>query len=319
VRDEQRRLIALAPLMRTLRPGWGPLRVREIQFLGADPNITELRGIVCRPEHHSEAVRTIHAHLMEKAGDWDSLHWCGIPASQSLDSPVALLPYRTVRNYYLRLPEGWPELKSGLSRNMKEALRKCQNSLKREGHEAIFRAVKKPAEIDTALKIFFELHSARAGLDGAVTHPDTFKSARSRRFLRAYATRMAQRDQLRIFQLSIGGTVVATRIGFVFGEEVYLYYSGYSPEWSKFSVMTTLTVESIKWALKKKFKIVNLSTGSDYSKARWQPAETVVNEFRIQSPLDQHGIVYNKLLHLVRRAPPRSILGRLVAIARRGR
>jgi CelD/BcsL family acetyltransferase involved in cellulose biosynthesis len=130
---------------------------------------------------------------------------------------------------------------------------------------------------------------------------------------------MAQSDQLRIFQLIIGEKVVATRIGFALGKEVYFYYSGYSPKWRKLSVMTTLTVEAIKWALEKQFTIVNLSTGSDYAKARWQPMEVVSNDTQVQSPLAQNWFVHSRLLHKLRHVPPRSMLGRLVAIARRGR
>jgi CelD/BcsL family acetyltransferase involved in cellulose biosynthesis len=319
LRDAQGRLIALAPLMRTMRPAKGPLRIREIHFFGADPNITELRGVACRPEHRAGALQTLHAYLMEHGGEWDSLHWCGIPADNPVESLRAALPYRTVRDYYLRLPGSWPELIAGLSRNMKEALRKCYNSLKRGGHAFTFRAVDKPEEVAAALDIFFKLHRARAELDGAVPHADIFKSERSRSFLREYANRMAQRDQLRIFQLIIDGNVVATRIGFLFGEEMYLYYSGYSPQWRKFSAMTTLTVESIKWALQRQFKIVNMSTGSDHSKVRWQPIETVSKEYVLQSPMVQTRHVLNNIVHLLRHVPPRSMLGRMVAIARRRR
>ncbi len=319
VRDEHGRLIAVAPLMRTLRPAWGPLRIREIQFFGADPNITELRGLVCRPEHRTEAMQLLHEHLMERAGEWDSVQWCGIPAGDSVGALGAQPPYRTVKDYYLRLPGSWPELMGGLSRNMKEALRKCYNSLKRGGHAFTFRAVSKPGEVHAALNKFFKLHRARAELDGTLPHPDSFKTARSRRFLRDYAYRMAQRDQLFIFQLIIEGRVVATRIGFVFGDEIYLYYSGYSPAWRKFSVMTTLTVESIKWALERQFRIVNLSTGSDYAKARWQPVETVSNDYLVRSPMVQNWFVHNKLLNVLRRVPQRSMLGRVISIARRGR
>lgn len=317
VRDEHGRLIALAPLIRTLRPARGPLRMREIQFFGAGTDILELRGLVCRPAHYVEAMQTLHAHLMEQADEWDSLLWCGVPVGESLEALGAPPPYRTIKDHYLQLPGSWLELKNGLSRNMKEALRKCYNSLKREGHAFTFRAVSKPEEVDAALDIFFELHRARAELQGRVPHPDRFKPVRSREFLRDYAHGMAQRDQLRIFQIDIDGQVVATRIGFVFGEEIYLYYSGYSPEWGRFSVMTTLTVEAIKWALEQRFKIVNLSTGGDYGKARWRPDETTSNDYLVWSPMVQNRLVRGKLFGLLRQAPPASLLGRVVTIARR--
>jgi CelD/BcsL family acetyltransferase involved in cellulose biosynthesis len=319
VRDEHRRLIALAPLMRTLRPAWGPLRMRQIQFFGADANITELRGLVCRPEHRAEAMQLLHTYLMEQAGTWDSMLWCGISASEPADVLGAPAPSRTTSDYYLRLPGSWAELAAGLSRNMKEALRKCYNSLKRGGHAFTFRVVSKPGEVGAALRVFFSLHRARAELGGTVPHSNSFQTIRSRRFLRKYAQEMAKRDQLRVFQLIIDGKVVATRIGFILGQEVYFYYSGYSPKWRDFSVMTTLLAESIKWAIEQRFQIVNLSTGSDYSKARWQPEEVASSDYLIQSPMVQTWFVHSKLLNRLRQVPPRSLLGRVLAIVQRGR
>jgi CelD/BcsL family acetyltransferase involved in cellulose biosynthesis len=89
---------------------------------------------------------------------------------------------------------------------------------------------------------------------------------------------MAERGCLRIFEIEIGGTVVATRVGFVFGEGLYLYFSGYDPKWGKYSIMTTVLAESIKWAIENRFKIVNLSTGKDASKTRWSPKEITLRQ-----------------------------------------
>jgi CelD/BcsL family acetyltransferase involved in cellulose biosynthesis len=319
VRDEQRRLIAIAPLMRTQRPAAGPWRMREIQFFGADPNITELRGPVCRPEHRAEATRMLQAHLMERAGDWDSLQWCGVPDGDSVEALGAPAIYRDVHDYSLHLPASWAVLVAGLSRNMKEALRKGYNSLRRAGHAFTFRTVSAPAEVGEALDIFFRLHRERAGLAGSVTHPDAFRSVRSRRFLRAYGQDMSTRGQLRIFQLVIDDQIVATRIGFVFGDQMYLYYSGYSRRWSRFSVMTTLTAESIKWALDSGFRIVNLSSGNDYAKTRWQPVESVSHDYTVQSPLGQNWLARNSIVKALRSVRRESMLGRVLVLIRRSR
>jgi Acetyltransferase (GNAT) domain len=72
--------------------------------------------------------------------------------------------------------------------------------------------------------------------------------------------------------------VVATRIGFVFGKELYFYYSGYHPDWGKYSIMTTLIAEAIKWAILNWLEIVNLSTGTDVSKTRWSPKKVTYRQ-----------------------------------------
>jgi len=47
VRDGTGALVGVAPMMLTCRPDAGLVRSRELQFLGADGNLTELRGPVC--------------------------------------------------------------------------------------------------------------------------------------------------------------------------------------------------------------------------------------------------------------------------------
>src|SRR4051812_41935498 len=81
VRDQDRKLIALAPLMLTERPGRGPVKVRVITFFGRDKNITELRGLVCAPEHEGAATRALLAHLTTGSQQWDWLAWSGVRAN----------------------------------------------------------------------------------------------------------------------------------------------------------------------------------------------------------------------------------------------
>jgi hypothetical protein len=76
---------------------------------------------------------------------------------------------------------------------------------------------------------------------------------------------------VRIFELMIGPEVVAVRIGFVVGDCLYLYYSGFDPAWAKYGVMTTNLAESLKYAIDGKLRTVNLSRGTDASKTRWGP------------------------------------------------
>jgi CelD/BcsL family acetyltransferase involved in cellulose biosynthesis len=82
----------------------------------------------------------------------------------------------------------------------------------------------------------------------------------------------------------VEGQVVASRIGFALNDSLYLYFSGYHPRMSKYSVMTTCTAEAIKWAIQKGFKTINLSPGRDQSKLRWRPTEVPLIEAQWQSP-----------------------------------
>jgi CelD/BcsL family acetyltransferase involved in cellulose biosynthesis len=258
----------------THRPGYGPLRTRELQFFGADSNVTEWRGLVCRPEHAAAAVAALAARLAEEKPA-DFVQWRGLPqtvGASGVGGDYAPQDNMALPLFYLDLPGSWEALRRDLPRNVKESLRKCYNSLARDGHSFVLRVIEAEDDVPAGLDGFFALHSGRAEARETIRHPDVFRSDESRAFLRAFCTEMARRRDLHIFQLVIDGKPVATRIAFRLGDELYMYFSGYDLEWGRYSVMTTLVAEAIQWAIARQIKLFNLSTGSDVSKTRWRPA-----------------------------------------------
>jgi CelD/BcsL family acetyltransferase involved in cellulose biosynthesis len=287
VRRPDGRLVAVAPMMRTVRPAVGPWRSRELQFFGADPNMTEIRGMVCRPEDQVKAAAALMQHLRQRSNEWDWIGWSGMRQEPSRSAEWAgsdLRWTRQVPSFYLPMPSSWNEFRTRLPRNIKESLRKCYNSLKRDGLDFEFRVVTQPADTDAAVERFLQLHAVRSHSTDGVAHEDVFGSERAKLFLRDYCRFAAGRDQLRVFQMRIGGNVVATRIGFALGRELYLYYSGYDIAWSKYSVMTTLVAEALKWSIDNGHRIVNLSTGKDVSKTRWRPEVLTHRDALVQAP-----------------------------------
>jgi len=275
VRDTAGRLLAIAPMMLTRRPSLGPIQARVLQFFGSDPNVTEIRGPACRPQDQAAVMQALSRHLSKHDGEQDWLHWSGIRADALPEEPHFDVPHPPVPNYYLPLPNSWDEFRSRLSRNIKESLRKCYNSLKRDGHVFEFVVIDQLDATPAALEQLFRLHASRARSGSSVKHADVFRTRQARRFITDYATQLARRGELRIFQLRIAGKVVATRMGFLFGRELYLYYSGFDPDWAAYSVMTTTVAETIRWAIDRQLDLVNLSSGNDVSKTRWGPQEVL--------------------------------------------
>ncbi|MGQ0504499.1 MAG: GNAT family N-acetyltransferase, partial [Myxococcaceae bacterium] len=167
----------------------------------------------------------------------------------------------------------WDLFKATLKRNIKESLRKCYNSLKRDGHAFTFEVVTEPGKVGVAIDEFLQLHAARAQTTDGVQHRNVFEWSSSQRFLKQLSEQFASEGVAKVFQLRIAGKLVASRVGFALGDTLYLYYSGYDPAWSQYSVMTTAVAESIRWAIDNGFRKVNLSTGNDVSKTRWGPEE----------------------------------------------
>ena len=302
IRDFQGRLRGVAPMMLTERPAVGPLRARMLQFLGADPNVTEIRGVVCAPEDQPDVVEALMGHIESHATEWDWLFVGGIlqagDAYRVLNERQGVKWGREVPDFFLAMPDDWEAFKGTLSRNIKESLRKCYNSLKRDNLEFTFEVLTKPEQMDAGLDHFLRLHSARAAATDTIAHKDVFESGPARAFVRDYLRQAAAEDKVRIFQLVITGKVVATRIGFVVGDALYLYFSGFDPEWGKYSVMTTTVAEALKFAITHKFATVNLSPGNDVSKTRWGPRELMLREAVIPSPSVIGPLVYRAYVGL---------------------
>lgn len=287
VRDDDRDLIGVAPFMITERPRSGPLRLRCLQLMGADPNITELGTVLSRPGRESSVYAALAERLWALSGEWDWLRWSGVPVDALDTGPLDRLgaTWRDeLGDWVLELAPTWEEFKSNLSRNIKESLRKCANAPKRDGLSFDFAVATRPDDVAASLERFFVLHAARAAAEGTIVHRNAFDDDRSRGFLRDVCARFAERGIAHCFDLKLGGETIATRIGFRLGDSMYLYYSGYDGHYARYSAMTTCLAEAIRWSIAAGLKHVNLSTGTDVSKTRWGPTEVRFREALVVAP-----------------------------------
>ena len=306
IRNASGELLAVAPMMVTSRPRRGPIRIRQLQFLGSDPNVTEIRGLLVDPASARAAQRALAEHLLDKTDDWDTLAWSGLPSGEDFHGDLEqtftdvewLAP---ISDFVLPLPDTWDEFKGRLSRNIKESIRKCYNAPRRDGLDLGFEVISNGSRVSGALDDFFRLHSERADLGGTVEHNDVFADPRSRAFLIDVCQKFARRGLLRIFVTTLDGKTIATRIGFALGDSLYLYYSGFDPEYRRYSVMTRTVAEAIRYAIDEGFTSVNLSTGNDRSKTRWGPKERIFSNAYVVAP-SRRSTVVRHLVSIARSA-----------------
>lgn len=293
IHDARGMCVAIIPLIFTRRRV-GVFRISTIGFLGADPALTEIRTPQIAPGYEEVAAAMLHASLNKTRG-WDWIQWIG--AGDAFSAAIARLRslewQPLASDYVLDLPSSWEEFRSRLKRNVRESLRHCYNSLKREGHEFSLQVAADADTIPGALDRLLELHSMRAAMSGgSVVHADRFGSTVSRGFVAAVCSELASSGMARIFQLQIAGQTVASRLGFLVEDNLYLYYSGYDPRWSRYSVMTTTVAEALKYAMSQGVKTVNLSPGNDVSKSRWGPREVPY-----LTAHEHNGRLHSRLLH----------------------
>ena len=288
--------VAIIPLILSKRR-IGGLQASSMGLLGADPAITELRTSLVQPGYEAAVAAALNDSL-NTVRDWDWIHWISTvdEFSENLGRLRSLAWLPAAPSYVLDLPATWEQFRAGLKRNIRESLRHCYNSLKRDGHDFTLNIASDAPAVRKALDRLFELHALRAGMNGTVDHPNRFAGAPLRRFIHDACAALAARNVVRVFQIELAGQVVASRIGFVVGDSLYLYYSGFDPQWARYSVMTTTVAEAIKYAIQQGLRTVNLSPGTDVSKTRWGPREVPYvtayeHSGRLRSRLVRHAYV----------------------------
>jgi CelD/BcsL family acetyltransferase involved in cellulose biosynthesis len=289
VRSPTGELLGIAPMMRTFRPGYGPFAGRQLHYFGADANLTEVRGLFAPVGDVTGVYAQLLDHLADCASTWDWMVLGGTPSTPEIASALTarfahVEPVRVLPTYHLTLPSTWDEFRSKLGRNIKESLRRCYNAPKRDGIHFEFEVVSDRPSIAAALVDFFRLHSMRANSDAAIRHRDVYESPAAKRFLVDVCERFGDRNAFRLFRIRIAGSVVAVRLAFIVGDSLYMYYSGYDPQYGKYSIMTTVVAEVLKYAIAQGFRTVNLSSGNDVSKTRWHPDETTYSDWLVVSP-----------------------------------
>ena len=312
VRTADGRLVGVAPLVLTERPGVGPIRARCLQFIGADPNMTEIRGALSEPDLEGACYAAIRADLGRSLGRIDWVRWTGVDERHGAREALGTDGVRWsdgVACYVVDLPPTWEELRAAGSSNLRESLRKCYRYMEREHLDHSLEVVTTRDRVGEAVHDFLRLHAARAGLAGAAHHNDVFAHPACRAFLLDACDRFAARGELRIFRLRLGEKLVASRLGFVLGGCLYIYYSGVDPAYAKYGVGTTLVAEAIQHAIGEGLTAVNLSTGKDPSKLRWRPREIVFREALLVSPRALGRAKYHALL-AADRAMDESAVGR---------
>lgn len=278
-------LVGVAPFYRRmlrLGPGPGaPPAVTCLQLLGGGrrPHLTELPGVLTRPDCGRSVLREIFRHL-EREQPWDWLevtlapeqgwfepHW--LPAPGGGREPSVALHKATRACVVLPLAGSWDETARGLKHNVRESIRRGANRLRRDGRE--WRLVRGGQErpLAAALDTLVALNRARAALDGRPHHAALVDDGADRRFLGDVAEQLAPGGHVVPCLLEVDGRPAAARLVLRANGVLYFFVSGVDPAFWDQGVATTLMVECLARAIADGDRLANLSTGVDVSKLRW--------------------------------------------------
>ena len=275
---EGEQVVGIAPFHRRryqLMPGVAAtalqlLAPREISHL------FEIREVLTTDGRRAEVLQAMLNEL-GTIRDWDWLEFSAYGPDVPLWEQMlaSLGPSSTseveveTRVPVMTLMDSWEGQRGLLKRNVKESIRHCYNSLKREGHSHAVSGASTPAERDRAIRSLFELHRLRSLVNDRFPHRDHFRQAEVREFLAEAFEALALSNCAALYSLTIDEEVVAVRATMEINGSLYLYHSGFEPRWWSKGVATLLLTEMVKAAIERRLAAVNFSPGMDNSKTRW--------------------------------------------------
>jgi len=127
-----------------------------------------------------------------------------------------------------RLPASWEEYLQGLSKKQRHEVRRKIRRLKEAG-EVKYRVYREPGEVQEIIPLFLELFK-NSRLEKA-----EFLTPRREKFFRNLLEKFTKNRMALLGVLELDGNSVASVFCFDYGDTVYLYNSGYYPEYSHLS------------------------------------------------------------------------------------
>lgn len=160
-------------------------------------------------------------------------------SSPSLEAMLTAAPaagFRAVRedealSPSVELPDTWDEYLGSLSKKDRHELRRKLRRLESGGGEVALRVVTEPDEASTMLDTLFHLMRISSH------HKEEFLDRPGMEaFFREMTRVMASESMLRFYFLTFDGQAVASVLNFDLGGTLYMYNSGYDPEYAHYAV-----------------------------------------------------------------------------------
>lgn len=267
-RDE---IVAIAPLMwskyKLLRFG----KLRKIEFIGtsaSDYNVFILTEN--KPEHLQ-----LFLNYLINCSDWDILELKDIPETSLsadllrrtiIDLPQKLRNEVIVCNVcpYLSLPDSFGTFMKSLSGRKRKHLRRNMGKLKEE-YKVEFKRYDEFGSVKQAMTAFIQLHQEEwrsKNMLGAFYLPG-FSD-----FHLEVAERFAKKGWLGLYFLTVDDRPISAQYTFEYNKKMHLYLTGFSLDYSKYSVGHLILMCAIENCIQKGLKEYDMMRGAEPYKFR---------------------------------------------------
>ncbi|HEY7268674.1 MAG TPA: GNAT family N-acetyltransferase, partial [Dehalococcoidia bacterium] len=232
--------LAVAPLMRD---------DQRLTFIG-DPSICDFMDFAVDTSRSVEAFDTLLRRL--NAEEWTELDLWGLmessPTRANLSAFAESAGYEIEEELEavsprLSLPESWDAYLESLPKKDRHELRRKMRRLFDSGARVELAVYQSQADVNAAMDEFLRLHT--------ISRQDKadFMSGQMPIFFRRMASALSREGLVRLFMLKVNGNTAASVLCFDAGSALYMYNSGYDPEYSALSVGLLSKALCLKWAI----------------------------------------------------------------------
>ena len=230
----------------------------QLSFIG-DASICDFMDVLVDPGHADEAYMDLWQQLC--AEDWSELELWGLMASSptrehikayAAENGIAVTEEVEAVAPRLSLPDSWEGYLATLGKKDRHELRRKIRKLYESGADVTFDVLSTQGEVVGAMDEFLDLHT-RSRADKT-----DFMTPEMETFFRRMASAMASEGLIRLFMLRVNRRPAACVLCFDAGSYLYLYNSGYDPEFSSLSVGLVSKALCVQWAIE------NGMTGLDF-------------------------------------------------------
>ncbi len=283
VRDARQRLVGLAPLCLTR----SALRGRVISFIGSGMVCSDYLSLLAYENKTNDVACVVADWLATTGADtWDRLELEGVARFDRAVTALADSLHRrehvveTVAipsAWRIELPSTWSQYLQQLSKPRRAKVRQVERKLCAQG-QCVAKIASTEAEVERGAEILRDLHQRRRqslGQTGCFAH------ARFVAFHEEVMHRMFAAGRLRLHWIEYEGRPVAIEYGLTGGDTVYVYQSGFDPEFAKLKVGWMNTILSLQSAIDEGYRGYDWLRGDEPYKASWGGQKRPLVEVRV--------------------------------------
>jgi CelD/BcsL family acetyltransferase involved in cellulose biosynthesis len=246
--------LAVAPLMRD---------DSRLTFAG-DPEICDFMDVLVAPDEAEQAYEAFWREIC--AEPWTELVLWGLMASSPAREAVLRLAtesgYSAVEEKEavaprLELPGSFEEYVASLGKKDRHELRRKMRRLFDSGASVDLQVFSEQSDVVAAMDDFLDLHT-RSRQDKT-----EFMTPEMASFFRRMASAMSAAGYVRLFMLSINAKPAAAVFCFDAGSYLYMYNSGYDPNYANLSVGLVSKALCLQWAIENGKKGLDFLRGNE--------------------------------------------------------